>query len=146
VDTRTITLAAALVLAAALTSGCNKENESGAANTPPAVPPSSATAPSPPGPAGSGTGTAGAPSGPTGPAAGTPESKTTQHVEVIKVKNALMTAKPPLSAKTINVSFDSGAVHLGGTVPTAGQKTQAEKVARQAAGDKPVVNDLEVGK
>jgi len=146
VEKRTIVLWAALMLAAGLTSGCKKENEA-TENSPPAVPPPT-TAPSAPGPTGpaAGTATPGAPGGPKGPAAGTPEAKSSQNVAAMKVKNALLTAKPPLSAKTIDVTFEGDAVHLGGTVPSDAQKTQAEKVAKQAAGGKSVVNDLKVGK
>jgi len=60
-----------------------------------------------------------------------------------KVKNALITSK--VDARSLNVDTANGAVTLKGSVPTAAQKSLAEKVAKQVAGVKSVKNELAVG-
>jgi len=140
VEKRAVLLAAALGLAA-LMSGCSRETTVSAEN-----PPAGTYTPSnPPGPQPAVTASPAAPE-PVSPAAGTPEASAGEHVQVLRVKNVLMTSKQPLRARTIQVTFENGAIRLRGTVPNAGQKSTAERLAKQPIGETPVINHLKVGK
>ena len=146
-------MAAALALAALCAAGCGK-NEAPSGSEPagtetgptattsaPAPAATSAGEPSPPGPE------AATASGPTANVPNTAASTPKESVAVLKVKNALMTAKPPIDDKGITVVADeNGGVVLKGSVPTAQQKAEAEKAAKNAAGSAAVKNELKVGK
>ena len=134
---KTIAVVAAWVLAGALVSGCKQEKgvnaESPAPTTvTPTAPPGPFTAPAAPDTA--------------FPTPGTPQANSAENLAALKVKNALLTSKQPLAAKDITVSYHDGAFHLRGTVPTAAQKSTAEKIAKQTAGTTPVMNHLTVSK
>lgn len=133
--------------------GCGKKDETASSETSPTATTSapaantsapaetSAGAPMPPGPA------AATASGPTANVPNTAASTPKESVAVLKVKNALMTAKPTIDSKGITVVADeSGGVVLKGSVPTAQQKAEAEKAAKSAAGSATVKNELKVGK
>jgi len=60
-----------------------------------------------------------------------------------KVKNALITSK--VDTRKLNVDTKNGVVTLNGSVPTASQKSQAEKVAKQVSGVTTVKDNLTVG-
>jgi len=60
-----------------------------------------------------------------------------------KVKNALITSK--VDTRKLNVDTRNGVVTLNGSVPTASQKSQAEKVAKQVSGVTTVKDNLTVG-
>jgi hypothetical protein len=67
--------------------------------------------------------------------------------QVADVKLALM-ADPNVDASGINVDADEGTktIHLKGTVPSPGQKTSAERIARGKAEGWKIHNMLTVGK
>jgi hyperosmotically inducible protein len=60
-----------------------------------------------------------------------------------KVKSQLA-GDPAINALFVNVDTSNGQVTLSGKVALAGQKAEAEKVARQVDGVKSVVNQLQV--
>lgn len=59
-----------------------------------------------------------------------------------KVKNALIVSK--VNTVKVTVEAQGGVVTLSGTVPTASQKTQAEKAAKATNGVSSVKNNLAV--
>jgi hyperosmotically inducible protein len=59
------------------------------------------------------------------------------------VKSRLVADKPA-NLTRVDVDTNNGTVYLNGTVESAGQKTRAEQLARQATGVKTVVNNLQV--
>src|SRR5215467_1529890 len=59
------------------------------------------------------------------------------------VKNKLA-AEPTTSAARINVDTTNGVVTLSGAVPTAAEKTEAERIARNTQGVTQVVNNITV--
>jgi hyperosmotically inducible periplasmic protein len=59
------------------------------------------------------------------------------------VKNKLA-ADPTTSAAKINVDTSNGVVTLSGAVPTAAEKSEAERIARNTQGVTQVVNNLTV--
>lgn len=61
-----------------------------------------------------------------------------------KVK-AKLAADPEVTAYTIDVDTSAGAVTLSGTVKTADESAEAEKLARDTEGVKSVTNRLTVG-
>ena len=59
------------------------------------------------------------------------------------LKNKLA-ADPTTSAAKINVDTSNGVVTLSGTVPTAAEKSEAERIARNTQGVTQVVNNINV--
>src|SRR5215470_9526345 len=59
------------------------------------------------------------------------------------VKNKLA-ADPTTSAARINVDTSNGVVTLSGAVPTAAEKSEAERIARNTQGVTQVVNNITV--
>jgi hyperosmotically inducible periplasmic protein len=59
------------------------------------------------------------------------------------VKNRLA-ADPTTSAAKVNVDTSNGVVTLSGSVPTAAEKSEAERIARNTQGVTQVVNNLAV--
>jgi len=139
---RAIGAALALALGLAL-GGCSKQNET--AGTAP--PPPSGPAGVPPGPA-NGPGPGGMPGGApnaAGEASHTIGQAAANAALTAKVKNTLNTTKGLNTSKlNVNTSAD-GVVTLTGSVPAAGQKMRAEKIAKQVEGVTSVKNDLTVG-
>lgn len=127
----------ALALGLAL-GGCNKQNETaGTAPPPPSGPAGSANGPGPGGMPG------GAPNA-AGEASHTIGQPAANAALTAKVKNTLNTTKG-LSTSKLNVDMTAdGVVTLKGSVPTAGQKTLAEKTAKQVEGVKSVKDQLTV--
>jgi hyperosmotically inducible periplasmic protein len=119
-------LASALLVAvvALSVSGCPKR-ESETTGGPPGGGPGPGA---PPGPPGAGTSAAPSPGAGASTAAQTGADAATAR----KVKNALITSK--VDVTKVNVEAKNGAVTLTGSVPTAGQKAQAEKAARAVSG------------
>ena len=130
-----------LVAAAAmLSNGCGKKNDTAEGAQPQAGPTQSTPATAPP-------------NGPAGPAEspGTSTNSTTapahsaQSVAALKVKNAFNTSKQKAAFTNVTVESTGDIVHLRGSVSNAAQKSEAEKIAKQAVGDKGnVQNDLTV--
>lgn len=121
------------LLAVTLT-GCKGKDESESTNAPPGGPPPGAPGTPPGGP------TPGAAPGSPGTTSGTPAATSPDAVMARKVKNALMTGK--VDASKVNVEVKDGTVTLSGTVPTASQKSLAEKAAKQVPGVTSVKDDL----
>lgn len=61
----------------------------------------------------------------------------------MQVKTALINADP-LAAAAVQVQQRDGQIALTGFVDSEAKKKQLEKVARQAAGSLPVVNELQI--
>ena|SRR5438132_13091060 len=78
---------------------------------------------------------------PPGGTPGKPDPATTD-----KVKKALQATQMPMSWQTVEVETLGNVVHLKGTVPDEQQKVLAERIARQSAGVRFLVeNELKVG-
>jgi osmotically-inducible protein OsmY len=60
-----------------------------------------------------------------------------------KVK-AKLTTERAKNLVSVNVDTQDGVVHLQGTVPTAADKAEAERLARTTSGVRSVTNDLKV--
>ena len=129
-----------LAAVAMLTNGCNKKNDTAEGAQPQAGPTQSTPATAPP-------------NGPTGPAetpgtatnSSAAPSHSAQSVTALKVKNAFATSKQKADWKNVTVESTGDEVHLRGTVSSEAQKSEAEKIAKQAVGDKGTVqNDLTV--
>jgi hyperosmotically inducible periplasmic protein len=133
-STRARCLLLTFVLAATV-AGCNKPGSNAPSETAGGPPGGS-----PPGPGGAPY--AGAPGSTSNPTR-TPAEVGDDVVMTGKVKNALITSK--VDTRNLNVDTKEGAVILRGSVPTASQKTLAEKVAKQVSGVKSVKNALTVG-
>jgi hyperosmotically inducible protein len=114
--------------------GCNRSNTE-TTSAPAGGPP-------PGGPPG-GTAPAGAPGGAPATAGRTPAAAGSDGVMSLKVKNQLITSK--VDTRNVNVDTKNGVVTLNGSVPTAAQKSLAEKVAKQVHGVSVVKDNLTVG-
>jgi hyperosmotically inducible protein len=135
---RAIGAALALALGLAL-GGCSKQNET--AGTAPPTPGGPAGPANGPGPGGM---PGGAPNA-AGEASHTIGQPAANAALTAKVKNTLNTTKG-LNTSKLNVDTSAdGVVTLTGSVPAAGQKMRAEKIAKQVEGVKSVKNDLTVG-
>jgi hyperosmotically inducible periplasmic protein len=135
---RAIGAVLALALGLAL-GGCSKQNETaGTAPPPPGGPAGPANGPGPGGMPGGAPNAAGEASHTIGQAAA-------NAALTAKVKNTLNTTKG-LNTSKLNVDTSAdGVVTLTGSVPAAGQKMRAEKIAKQVEGVTSVKNDLTVG-
>ena len=106
----------------------------GSTSQAPSAPPGGPAAPPPGAPPGS------VPIGGQNPSAGGAASDAAM---TAKVRNALITGK--VDVRTVRVNTNNGVVTLTGSVPTAAQKSLAEKAAKQVSGVTTVRNQLSVG-
>lgn len=145
---RSLTLAAAVCLALAGLSGCNRDADKISTNKTPDTPPPPATTPVTP-PAGDTTATTPAPIAPP-PVAATPGSDAAdrsagQTVDdagvTAKVKAALL-AESGVDGTKINVDTFNGRVTLKGEVPSKAQVDKAAQIAKGVNGVKDVDNRL----
>jgi len=129
-------VATALLSVTLLLGGCAQREERTASGPPPAGPGSTAPSNSPPGPAG--------PAEVIGETAHTIGKAAAGAALAAKVKNALIISKD-LDTSKLNVDATAdGVVTLMGSVPTAAQKTRAQKLAKQIEGVQSVRNQLTV--
>ncbi|MCB1055468.1 MAG: BON domain-containing protein [Acidobacteria bacterium] len=73
-----------------------------------------------------------------------PSEQVDDAVVTTKIKTKI-TADPELNPFEIHVDTEEGVVRLSGTVDTADDRAEAEKLARKTEGVRRVVNDIQVG-
>src|SRR5215475_10383759 len=72
------------------------------------------------------------------------ESRTATDATVTTAVKNKLAAEPTTSAARINVDTANGTVTLSGSVPTAAEKSEAERIARNTQGVTQVVNNITV--
>ncbi|MBO0724548.1 MAG: BON domain-containing protein [Blastocatellia bacterium] len=72
------------------------------------------------------------------------ESRTATDATVTTAVKNKLAAEPTTSAARINVDTANGVVTLSGAVPTAAEKSEAERIARNTQGVTQVVNNITV--